>query len=106
LFFGWKFWINKQAGDSISKLVAENKKMYLVDVRQPGEFASGSVKGAVNIPLGDISKRLNEFKNKENIVVFCQSGARSSQASAILKKNGLQNIINGGGWQNVAKVIK
>jgi phage shock protein E len=105
LFFGWKFWVNNQANGAIGILVAENKKIFLVDVRQPGEYASGSVEGAINIPLGEVANRINEFKNKENIVVFCQSGARSSQASSILKNNGIENVINGGGWQNVAKAI-
>jgi phage shock protein E len=105
LFFGWKFWVNNQANGAIGILVAENKKIFLVDVRQPGEYASGSVEGAINIPLGEVANRINEFKNKEHIVVFCQSGARSSQASSILKNNGIENVINGGGWQNVAKAI-
>ncbi len=36
---------------------------FLVDVRTPGEFASGSVAGAVNIPLDRIASRLDELKN-------------------------------------------
>ena len=78
---------------------------YLVDVRTPSEFASGSVKGAVNIPLDKISGQLSKFKGKKNIVVFCRSGNRSSQAKSILEKNGFDNVINGGTWNNVQKVI-
>ncbi|WP_447636370.1 rhodanese-like domain-containing protein [Flavobacterium microcysteis] len=78
---------------------------YLVDVRTPSEFASGSVKGAVNIPLDKISGQLSKFKGKKNIVVFCRSGNRSSQAKSILEKNGFDNVLNGGTWNNVQKVI-
>ena len=78
---------------------------YLVDVRTPSEFASGSVKGAVNIPLDKISGQLSKFKGKKNIVVFCRSGNRSSQAKSILEKNGFQNVVNGGTWQNVNSAI-
>ena len=78
---------------------------YLVDVRTPSEFASGSVKGAVNIPLDKISGQLSKFKGKKNIVVFCRSGNRSGQAKSILEKNGFDNVINGGTWNNVQKVI-
>lgn len=78
---------------------------FLVDVRSPGEFASGSVKGAVNIPLDRLQSQLVKFKAKKNIVVFCLSGGRSSQAKSILEQNGFQNIINGGGWQNVNQVV-
>ena len=78
---------------------------YLVDVRTPSEFASGSVKGAVNIPLDKISGQLSKFKGKKNIVVFCRSGNRSSQAKSILEKNGFDNVVNGGTWQNVNSAI-
>lgn len=82
------------------------KKAFLVDVRTPEEFAEGSVKGAINIPLNEIGLRLTEFKDKQQIVVFCRSGNRSSQAEAILKQNGFSNVVNGGTWQMVDKMVK
>ncbi|REG87066.1 rhodanese-like domain-containing protein [Algoriphagus antarcticus] len=78
---------------------------FLVDVRSSGEFASGSVKGAINIPLDRIGSQLAKFKGKKNIVVFCQSGNRSGQAKSILEKNGVQNVINGGSWSNVNQCV-
>ena len=78
---------------------------YLVDVRTPGEFASGSVKGAVNIPLDKVQSQLQAFKNKTSIVVFCRSGSRSSQAKSILMKNGFTNVINGGTWQHLKQIV-
>lgn len=74
---------------------------FLVDVRTPAEFASGSVRGAVNIPLDNIQGQLAKFRDKKSIVVFCRSGARSGQAKHILERNGIQNVINGGTWQQV-----
>lgn len=78
---------------------------FLVDVRTPGEFASGSVAGATNIPLDALPNQLAKFKGKKNIVVFCRSGNRSSQAKAILEQNGFQNVINGGTWQDVKNAV-
>ena len=78
---------------------------YLVDVRMPSEFSAGSIKGAVNIPLGQLQNQMSKMKGKKNIVVFCRSGARSSQAKSILEQNSIQNVINGGGWQNVNQVV-
>lgn len=78
---------------------------FLVDVRSPLEFASGNVKGSTNIPLDQISNQLSKFKEKESIIVFCRSGMRSSQAKSILEKNGFANVINGGTWQDVNKII-
>lgn len=82
------------------------KNAFLVDVRTPQEFAEGSVKGAVNIPLNEVHQRISEFKDKQQIVVFCRSGNRSAQAQAILKENGVTNVVNGGSWISVDKIIK
>ncbi len=78
---------------------------FLVDVREPGEFAGGSAKGAINIPLGSVPSQLDSFKGKEHIVVFCRSGNRSGQAKTILEQNGLINVINGGTWEDVNQLV-
>ncbi len=79
---------------------------FLVDVRTPMEFAEGHVKGSVNIPLHNVASQLTKFKNKKNIVVFCRSGGRSSQAKSILEQNGFTNVINGGTWNHVNQLVK
>ena len=79
---------------------------FLVDVRTPGEFASGNVKGSVNIPLDSVPNQLAKFKNKKNIIVFCRSGARSGQAKTFLQQNGISNVINGGAWDYVNQFVK
>lgn len=71
---------------------------FLVDVRTEAEFAEGHVKGSTNIPLHTIPYEIERFKNKSNIIVFCRSGGRSSQAKAYLDVNGIENVINGGTW--------
>jgi len=78
----------------------------LVDVRTPEEFAEGSVDGAVNIPLSELPQRLVELKGSNDIVLFCRSGSRSSQAIQILQQNGIEGAINGGTWQQVRDVLK
>ncbi len=83
-----------------------NDGAFLVDVRSPSEFAGGSVKGAINIPLDRVSSNLDKFKNKKNIVVFCRSGNRSGQALAILKQNGIANVINAGTYEDVNRLLK
>ncbi|TCD01532.1 rhodanese-like domain-containing protein [Pedobacter psychroterrae] len=82
-----------------------NEGAFLVDVRSPGEFSSGSVKGAVNIPLDSLQQQLTKFKGKQNIVVFCRSGNRSSMAKSILSQHGYPDVVDGGTWQNVNKVL-
>ena len=92
--------------DNNELIEALKEGAFLVDVRTPAEFATGSVKGAVNIPLDQVVKQLSKFKNKKNIIVFCRSGNRSGQAKAILQQNGFQHVINGGTWQNVDQATR
>jgi phage shock protein E len=82
------------------------KGAFLVDVREPIEFAAGTAKGAVNIPLGSIASNLEQFKGKASIVVFCRSGNRSGQAKIILEQNGFKQVVNGGTWEEVNQLIK
>jgi len=70
----------------------------IVDVRTPGEYEESHYPGAVNIPLNELSQRLNEFmKMKKPIVAYCRSGARSGMAVSLLKQNGLHEVYNAGG---------
>jgi rhodanese-related sulfurtransferase len=79
---------------------------FLVDVRTKTEFDAGSAKNAVNIPLSDLMEELEQFNNKQQIVVFCHSGVRSCYARQLLMENGFQSVINGGGLQKVLNAIK
>ncbi len=79
---------------------------FLVDVRSAGEFAQGNVRGSVNIPLDRVQSQLAQFKNKKNIVVFCRSGSRSAMAKTSLEQQGFSNVINGGTWDYVKRLVK
>lgn len=84
-----------------------NGQSTFVDVRTPEEYAGGHVPGAINIPLDQIQKRLDEFKDMPKpVVAYCRSGARSSMATSILKQAGAQDVINGGGISDLMQQIK
>ncbi|MBI2280976.1 MAG: rhodanese-like domain-containing protein [Bacteroidetes bacterium] len=75
----------------------------IVDVREPFEYQMGRVEGSINIPLGQVPERINEFKNmKKPLVLCCASGGRSGQATHFLSQNGVDQVYNGGGWNMVA----
>ena len=79
-----------------------NPATTVVDVRETGEFAGGPFDGAINIPLGIIPLRLDEFKAMDGpIVVYCRSGNRSGMAMNLLKQAGLSEVYNGGGLQDM-----
>jgi len=88
----------------LKSLISEGA--FLVDVRTPGEFADGHVKGSVNIPLDNITKEITKFKDKKKIIVFCRSGNRSGMAKSLLEQQGITNVVNGGTWQNVAQFVQ
>jgi rhodanese-related sulfurtransferase len=65
----------------------------LVDVRTPQEFAAGHIPGAVNIPVQELERRMSELEPKdEPIVVYCQSGSRSSYAARMLGNAGYSSV--------------
>lgn len=79
-----------------------NPATTVVDVRETNEFAAGHYEGAINIPLGIIPLRLDEFKAMNGpIVVYCRSGNRSGMAMNLLKQAGLSEVYNGGGLQDI-----
>lgn len=59
----------------------------ILDVRTPGEFAGGHVRGAMNIPVEQLAKRLTEVPEGP-VVVYCRSGMRSRRARAMLEGAG------------------
>lgn len=103
-FFQNLFGSPSPVSEQLKKVVQNGA--FLVDVRTPEEFAGGSVPGAVNIPLDTVPGRVQEFRGKDAVVVFCRSGNRSGQAKAILEQNGISNVYNGGSWEEVAALLK
>lgn len=74
----------------------------LIDVRTPKEFAGDHFPNAINIPLDPVAQRINEFKEMPKpIVACCRSGNRSGMAVSILKQNGINDAINGGGLDDL-----
>ena len=67
----------------------------LIDVRTANEYARGHQPGSINIPLAQI-RRINVPKDTA-IRVYCKSGARSTDATKILKSMGYTNVTNLGG---------
>jgi hypothetical protein len=92
----------KFKGADLATIQADNKKKedYLViDVRKVDEYNAGHLKHAISIPLEEIEARLDEingYKDK-NVVLYCNSGNRSSKALDILKAKGFNKLSNAEG---------
>lgn len=82
----------------------KNIQQTIVDVRTPEEFNSGHVSGAINIPLDQVQQRISEFQQMQKpIEMYCRSGNRSGMAVSILKQNGITEVSNGGGLDEMLK---
>jgi len=77
----------------------------IIDVRSPGEFAGGHIKGSKNIPLQELPKKLNSLPKDKVIITCCASGMRSASAKNTLKSNGFKEVHNGGGWMHLKEKI-
>lgn len=72
-----------------------SKEKQFVDVRTPGEFKGNHIKGFKNIPLNQLSQKAEKELSKEKeVIVICQSGMRSKNASKVLKKLGFPKVTN------------
>jgi len=66
----------------------------LLDIREPYEFAGGSIKTAKNIPMGNLLAAPEKYMAKDKTYyIVCQSGGRSAQTASALAKQGY-NVIN------------
>ncbi|PRY52676.1 NADPH-dependent 2,4-dienoyl-CoA reductase/sulfur reductase-like enzyme [Arcticibacter pallidicorallinus] len=77
-----------------SQLSSMEDDTLLIDVRNPGEVAAGTIEGAVNIPLDEIRSRLQEIPRDKPLLIFCQQGMRGYLAQRILVQNGFSNVSN------------
>lgn len=65
----------------------------VLDVRNPDEFSAGHIKGAINIPVTEVSARVNELKGYKKIYIHCKRGGRAQTAFTMLKGLGLTNLV-------------
>jgi hydroxyacylglutathione hydrolase len=72
--------------------VQEVPGLQIVDVRNPGETAGGTIPNAITIPVGELSSRLAELDPAKPTVVYCAGGYRSSVAASLLRHNGFVDV--------------
>lgn len=69
-----------------------------IDVREPEEYATGHLEGALNLPLTELiadSSRFIDIPKDSKLVVYCNSGRRSEIAAKILTNQGYKEVVNG-----------
>jgi phage shock protein E len=78
----------------------------VLDVRSKGEFLSGHIPGAMNIPVDVLGNQLNAIPKGKTVITCCASGNRSQVAKNLLESNGYKQVFNGGGWNSLQHKIR
>ncbi|HVU55880.1 MAG TPA: MBL fold metallo-hydrolase [Puia sp.] len=90
--------------DELAMDIPFDDNLLIVDVRRETEFADGHVKGALNLPLNDLTDpgSMANLDEHLNIYVHCGGGYRSIIAASLLKRQGIHNLRNvTGGWSKI-----
>lgn len=76
----------------------------ILDVRTAQEFAEGHLDGATNLDFnsGEFQEAISTLDPDVNYVVYCRSGNRSGQATALLKAAGFENVVDLGSLQDAS----
>jgi phage shock protein E len=90
-------------GPDFKKMLSDGA--IIVDVRSPGEFSSGHVKGSKNIPLQQLSNGMKAIPKNKPIITVCASGMRSASAKSQLKAMGYEQVENGGSWTRMKSLV-
>lgn len=72
----------------------KDESIFLLDVREIGEFEEGYIEGAHHIYVGYLKNRLKEVPKDKYIVVYCDTGNRASIGTSVLKMNGYKRVVN------------
>ncbi|MEY9840466.1 adenylyltransferase/sulfurtransferase MoeZ [Streptacidiphilus sp. EB103A] len=84
----------------------DKEDIFLVDVREPGEYEIVSIPGATLIPKGDflMGNALERMPQDKKIVLHCKTGVRSAEVLAVLHSAGFADAVHVGGgvigWVN------
>jgi rhodanese-related sulfurtransferase len=86
--------IKQLSAIELKNKIQDNEQLFLLDVREPFEFAHAHIDGSVLIPLNQIPQRLREIDMEQEVVLICHHGMRSMQAANFLAQVGYKQISN------------
>lgn len=74
------------------KALGKEQQALLVDVREPKEYASGHIPGAVNLPLRSLTDNLNQIPKTRPTILYCSTGYRTAMGVIALQMLGYDNV--------------
>jgi rhodanese-related sulfurtransferase len=95
---------------SAAERLASPAPPLLVDVREPNEFETVRIEGAVLMPLSTFAVRFNELPRDRPLLLQCAVGGRSATATAHLLASGYRDVTNVAGgivsWERAGLPVK
>lgn len=95
--------------DELAMDIPFDDRLVIIDVRREPEFADGHVRGAINIPLEEMTDpaSMANIEDDHNVYVHCAAGYRSVIAASLLKRQGIHNLRNVlGGYSKIKELEK
>ena len=86
--------INEIDSESLYGRISGGEDVLLVDIRTPAEIAQGAIPDAMQLPMHLIPIRISELPKDRDVVLYCRSGARSSQACVYMMQQGYDRVLN------------
>jgi len=86
--------IMQKNSTELSQILEKDKKIVILDVRTPQEFAAGHLKGAQNIDIyqDNFYTRIDKLDKKTTYLVYCRTSNRSTSAVKYMHQNGFKNL--------------
>jgi glyoxylase-like metal-dependent hydrolase (beta-lactamase superfamily II)/rhodanese-related sulfurtransferase len=84
--------VRRITAPTVAEQIDAGKPPVVIDIRTQKEWEAGHVEGSVNIPLNELSRRLDEVRTDAEVVIHCQGGYRSSLAVSLLQQHGRTNV--------------
>ncbi len=85
---------------------SENNALQLVDVRTKAVFENESLPGFINIPLIEMSQKVNQLEGKKRTLLICKDGSQSTQALKLLESCGFSGQVIRGGLDDWKRIIQ
>lgn len=80
------------SAEQLKPMMDSDNNLLVVDVREKDEYRQGHLQGSVLIPMSEFTSHLNELPKEKEIVVVCETGARSAQVADYLVQQGYKQV--------------
>ena len=85
---------------------SEDNTLQLIDVRTKTVFENESLPGFINIPVNELSRRINQLEGKKRTLLICKDGSQSLQALKLLESCGYSGQVIRGGLDDWKRIIQ